>query len=333
MTDKAYRGRSVVVLAGYELQMDRMLSAANPGFRSRFKQRIAFPDWDAADVVKYLRRRCATGVWLTAGAQGVLHTRLSSVRARPGWANARDAEWTFDELSGVRAMRLAAAPDGAESEEAPTFTEDDARAAMDSFDLLRPPLKRGGTADGGGGGGGDNGEEAPLCREVEEAPQREVDQEREKEEERIVEVEADEGGSDGHDGISVAAALQEACVELGYDKSNPMRTELISKLVECDGVKDFPEDIMGLVCHKTKRKADDVLDELRAQVQGVIKSMGAAIFEAQQEQYKKDAPIRAKIREKALCPAGFDWHRDGRGWRCNGGSHFISNDELGMNSE
>jgi len=30
----------------------------------------------------------------------------------------------------------------------------------------------------------------------------------------------------------------------------------------------------------------------------------------------------------ARCPAGFDWHRERGGWRCNGGSHFISNDQL-----
>ena len=47
-----------------------------------------------------------------------------------------------------------------------------------------------------------------------------------------------------------------------------------------------------------------------------------------QEQYKKEALIREKIRQMALCPAGFDWHREEGGWRCNGGSHFLSNAEL-----
>ena len=38
--------------------------------------------------------------------------------------------------------------------------------------------------------------------------------------------------------------------------------------------------------------------------------------------------FRAKLKALARCPAGFDWHRDGDGWRCNGGSHFVSNDDL-----
>ena len=48
----------------------------------------------------------------------------------------------------------------------------------------------------------------------------------------------------------------------------------------------------------------------------------------QQAQYEAEAPIRAKLKELARCPAGFDWHRDGDGWRCNGGSHYVSNDDL-----
>ncbi|KOO29726.1 nfx1-type zinc finger-containing protein 1 [Chrysochromulina tobinii] len=63
---------------------------------------------------------------------------------------------------------------------------------------------------------------------------------------------------------------------------------------------------------------------------GFVKETVAAKAEHQrvQEQYKKEALVREKIRQKALCPAGFDWHRERGGWRCNGGSHFISNDQL-----
>jgi hypothetical protein len=49
---------------------------------------------------------------------------------------------------------------------------------------------------------------------------------------------------------------------------------------------------------------------------------------AEQEQYRKDTVIREKVMAMGLCPAGFDWHREGCGWRCNGGSHFVSNDQL-----
>ena len=131
--------------------MDEMLSNANPGFRSRFKQRVALPDWDAADVVEYLRRRTAKkGITFAEPAQKVLAGGLEAVRKRPGWANARDAEWLYDELSGIRAIRRSSSR---EEEERPTFTKADAIAALLAFDKLRPPPnngnKRGAASRGG----------------------------------------------------------------------------------------------------------------------------------------------------------------------------------------
>ena len=55
---------------------------------------------------------------------------------RPGWANARDAEWLYKELVGLGAVRRASSRD---EEERPTFTEQDANWALLAFDKLRPP--------------------------------------------------------------------------------------------------------------------------------------------------------------------------------------------------
>ena len=83
MTEDTHKGRTIVVLAGYEREMNEMLASANPGFRSRFKQRIAMPDWDAADVVEYLRRRCTKkGIVLADAAQRVLLGGIDDVRKR-----------------------------------------------------------------------------------------------------------------------------------------------------------------------------------------------------------------------------------------------------------
>ena len=62
------------------------------------------------------------------------------VRKRPGWANARDAEWLYKELVGWRAVRRASSRD---AEERPTFTKQDAISALLAFDKLRPPPNNG----------------------------------------------------------------------------------------------------------------------------------------------------------------------------------------------
>lgn len=43
------RDRLIVILAGYEKEMDRLL-ASNPGLKSRFKTKIEFPDYDPAEL-------------------------------------------------------------------------------------------------------------------------------------------------------------------------------------------------------------------------------------------------------------------------------------------
>ncbi len=56
-------------------------------------------------------------------------------------------------------------------------------------------------------------------------------------------------------------------------------------------------------------------------------------IEAELRKEKEAQTAKAARREKALqalrnrniCPRGFEFHSEGDGWRCNGGSHYISN--------
>ena len=93
-------------------------------------------------------------------------------------------------------------------------------------------------ADGGAHDGAhDDDEEAEMMvagpSGGREPPKREV--EAFKEEERICEAIQgdDDGGDEGP--MTVAAALAEACVELGYDEGNPKRKRLIYILEGCEG--------------------------------------------------------------------------------------------------
>ena len=325
----------------------------SPGLRSRFKQRLEFPDWDADDVTEYLRRRGETkGMALSPATLAVVKGAIEEIRARPGWANARDAELVWSELSAARALRLAGAQASA-LEEAPEFTTEDARNAMASLDRQRPgraPATRWlgdeGSDDDCGSGGGGQIDDAPLlppmppppplphevtlesdrCVEVEVAEERSEAMEEAADDEAEEDEEQGDDGGGGGDDDDVAAALQEACVALGYDESNPKRKQLVEILAGCDGGREFPKDILEYVCEKTGKAAELVTPELRKQVAAVISSVGIAIYQAEQEQYKLDAPFRAKIRAMALCPAGFDWHRTSTGWCCNGGAHQIQGD-------
>lgn len=42
----------------------------------------------------------------------------------------------------------------------------------------------------------------------------------------------------------------------------------------------------------------------------------------------KEAAAQTAIRRMGVCVAGFQWHRTGTGWRCAGGSHFLSGHDV-----
>ena len=47
-----------------------------------------------------------------------------------------------------------------------------------------------------------------------------------------------------------------------------------------------------------------------------------------EEERRKAEAVQRKIRQLCKCPVGFDWIQVGGGWRCAGGSHFVSDAEL-----
>ena len=74
MTSEDFKGNLLVIMAGYEQQMDALFANVNPGFASRFnKKRIVFKPWtaqQAADAVVAEVRK--TGKSMTAEAQARL---------------------------------------------------------------------------------------------------------------------------------------------------------------------------------------------------------------------------------------------------------------------
>jgi hypothetical protein len=79
LTDKQFMGKMVVVLAGYEQQIEELL-AVNPGLKSRFSERLVFPDFSVADAVQLLQLQLAKeGPELDPGAQTALPGLMEKV--------------------------------------------------------------------------------------------------------------------------------------------------------------------------------------------------------------------------------------------------------------
>eukprot|EP00923_Selenidium_pygospionis_P041082 GHVN01071129.1.p1 GENE.GHVN01071129.1~~GHVN01071129.1.p1 ORF type:complete len:638 (+),score=127.86 GHVN01071129.1:193-1914(+) len=46
------------------------------------------------------------------------------------------------------------------------------------------------------------------------------------------------------------------------------------------------------------------------------------------EEQKRNAEVQRRLQEISPCPMGYSWFHCGGGWRCEGGSHFVSDEEL-----
>jgi hypothetical protein len=53
-------------------------------------------------------------------------------------------------------------------------------------------------------------------------------------------------------------------------------------------------------------------------------------LEEEQRKREEEARAQKKLKEMGVCPMGFHWVKQDSGYRCLGGSHFVSNDALGM---
>lgn len=91
LTDEKYRGKMVVILAGYEAEVDALM-AANPGLKSRFSEKLHFPDFTQEAATKLLLGKLSRDYALEPeqAAMERLPGLMDQLIQAPGWSNGRD---------------------------------------------------------------------------------------------------------------------------------------------------------------------------------------------------------------------------------------------------
>ncbi|MEU7002958.1 AAA family ATPase [Nonomuraea sp. NPDC046570] len=130
------RDRLVLVLAGYEREMDQFL-ATNPGLASRFNQRVKFPSYSPAELAEIAVLLAEnSGDHFDDDARRDLAEVFEWVCAErliDGLGNGRFARSLFERAAMRRDVRLAALGNAASSTELTTITSDDVRAAVEEL--------------------------------------------------------------------------------------------------------------------------------------------------------------------------------------------------------
>lgn len=103
MTRPEYKGKMVVILAGYDREMGELIKS-NSGLESRFRVKIHFEPWDARKSARilgaFLSERDLT---FSPDAEGVAEAILQEAVMAPNWSSGRDVEGIGKSLlEGVR---------------------------------------------------------------------------------------------------------------------------------------------------------------------------------------------------------------------------------------
>lgn len=336
LTEEQFHNKMVLVLAGYEDLMEEMMAGVNPGLRSRVTQKLHFPPFDADRTTACLLLKLgAKGFALTDDALAALPAMVDQLIAAPNWSSGRDVD------TWAKRIRRAAARSGnvgsADDDSTVAVCTGTLRVSLANFLATkssvalarssRSPPPHAGAPRPVVASAGPRPQQAPppaVVTTLQEVADREAE-----------EGEPPSSATDE----DLCAALQRACVALGYDDSLATRRALVSLLTAVDGGDPFPPAILAFVRREAACPDEQRIDRvLRPQVGSVRAAAAAAVRQEEerlaelarlaeaerQREEAAEAARQAKLQAMGPCPAGFAWHREGRGWRCNGGSHTLS---------
>jgi SpoVK/Ycf46/Vps4 family AAA+-type ATPase len=298
-----FKGRLLVILAGYE---DRLLSMLdmNEGAKSRFPNIIRFPDFTAEDCARlFLKGLSNYGIGWTvesgyngdAAAHPVLLKHFSAmIKNMSGWANGRDV------LSFVEHC-------------AKEMDEDTTALSVEGFAALATQFTAS-RAKRPGGPRQDPLPEPELPTATAEAP----------------------GHNDAQRLLkTILATLPAASADPAPDSDTAGLSGAASTFAEYSrAVKARLLKLQESSKDEDKTYVEALEEELR-RVEALKKKLAAAkdaearrIAEQEAAKEAEELKLKMKLAEMSLCPAGFAWHREGAGWRCDGGSHTVSDQEL-----
>ncbi|SPR01593.1 unnamed protein product (mitochondrion) [Plasmodiophora brassicae] len=307
MTDEQYQGM-VIILAGYAADMDRMLDR-NSGLKSRITHVFDFDDWDADDCALFFSNKASKeGLSIPDAAIDIVKAGCEQLITFPGWANGRDVTTLWEKAMKQQASRVVNAPE----HELILQLDDVERAVSKMIAQRRPP------------------DAAPMLRDL---------------------PSLDPDAAMASDGPHCATEHEFARAENVNGRPDPEGTDAPETAEGRDpGVSDADwaalEEAKRLHEGKIRRKVEEAeearrlheqrMEEIRREqdearrrhLELVERERREKELAARQEEERKAREVQEKLRRLMSCPAGFNWYKCGSGWRCGGGSHFVSDAQL-----
>lgn len=362
LTKPEFFGKLVVILAGYTENMNALLKV-NPGLSSRFPEEILFHNMSAEECLTLLQQQLKV-----AGIDFVLNNHQSQshsdmiklfkmLSSLPSWGNGRDVKTLSKVIVG-------AAFATAESTSATmTVSDKDVIAALEKMyteQLARCETRTKPSMEYSFRNGAmppvlnlptDSLSPSPTAfstssarKLAEPAPPAidDISKQEQLSDMAACEEQRDQGVSD-----ETWAQLQADIItnELAEKQAQKAIAELEQQVVSAvneqeasakevnaaeEAVRLRPTSDGDDGNDEAKRRHEEArLRELRARL--AVREAEEKVRKAREEEERKrkeDAKAQKKLRHMGVCPVGFRWIKQSRGYRCAGGSHFVSNEAL-----
>jgi predicted kinase len=355
VTKPQFKGKVVVILAGYSDDIDRLLNV-NRGLASRFPEELIFENLKPDSCLELLEKELSRfGVMMSPACRVTssdtdiqLTQVIEELTKLPSWGNGRDiitiskkliasaferAEDSFEplvatevdvlkELCELLTIRKDREANKATCEPSPVFQmQDDDSASRPSFS------QNINTSD-----------HAAISENVISADQAALTEESE----TPNASHRDPGVSDAtwaqlQRDIAAQLAAENAYQatvldhEHGIMELETSSHERASKIAELERDTSAPQTDQETANELKRKQEEERLQQLDTKRRKREKEETLRRIKAAEEARKKcEAAAQKKLKMMGVCCAGFRWIKQNGGYRCAGGSHFVTDSQLGL---
>lgn len=304
LTKERYQGKMVVILAGYDEDINRLL-AVNPGLSSRFPEVISFSSLAPSECIKLILKRLKQKrdklkpkAKLDLSALERMDPQLESDLSKgfknlaglKGWANARDVETLAKSIFGKVIKRgdrgLVVSGDIVKGELDTMYEERKKRDGVEPRVAAHYPAQ---SRDIEPSGPATSTSTKTSTSASESPPDGKPDEPKTK------------ASDKGEASIRDAGVSDEVWEQLEQDK-------------QAEAAR--------------KKRAESLKRKLATEASEALRQRIVDELIMEEERMKKEAEEKKKLQERGLCPAGFEWIRQENGYRCAGGAHFVGDGDM-----